>query len=370
MVWWLADFRSRPRSSAMFRTREQIESSLVAAGVSKALASVLASKARPCVWLQTERAAESAIPLGATKIGGEPDLPDGMPWPERDPYPDAQQRIDRVAKSIERMRRVRAESPRRPHPRDPTPEQQDKSDEEQLANAATTAKPRPLAFIAQLDCAEIAAAGDLDIDSPSTGRLLFFYDADQQPWGFFPGDLAGWRIIHDESPRESLVRAITPQVLLESYYGSLRFDPLRCTPHPGMSVTSPTSFGRPSPEGGDPDVEAFWEWSFSVENPRSGEIVWPVYQIGGNPNEIQDSMELECQLVSSGIATRDSSAEHHPRAKAMAEGAKDWVLLAQFNSDDGSGMMWGDSGSLYVWMRRYDLAVRRFDKAWVILQCS
>jgi len=31
--------------------------------------------------------------------------------------------------------------------------------------------------------------------------------------------------------------------------------------------------------------------------------------------------------------------------------------------------MWGDGGALYVWIRRQDLAARKFEKAWTILQC-
>lgn len=33
-------------------------------------------------------------------------------------------------------------------------------------------------------------------------------------------------------------------------------------------------------------------------------------------------------------------------------------------------MMWGDVGRLYYWIRREDLAQRRFDKVWLVLQCG
>jgi uncharacterized protein YwqG len=33
-------------------------------------------------------------------------------------------------------------------------------------------------------------------------------------------------------------------------------------------------------------------------------------------------------------------------------------------------MSWGLGGRIYYWMRRDDLAARRFDAAWCILQCS
>jgi uncharacterized protein YwqG len=31
--------------------------------------------------------------------------------------------------------------------------------------------------------------------------------------------------------------------------------------------------------------------------------------------------------------------------------------------------MWGDSGTIYYWIRRQDLHRARFDRAWMILQC-
>ena len=34
------------------------------------------------------------------------------------------------------------------------------------------------------------------------------------------------------------------------------------------------------------------------------------------------------------------------------------------------GMMWGDCGRLYFWIRQQDLASKAFEKSWMILQCS
>ena len=52
----------------------------------------------------------------------------------------------------------------------------------------------------------------------------------------------------------------------------------------------------------------------------------------------------------------------------MRATAAEWVLLWQIASSDD--IMWGDSGYLYVWIRRDDLAAQRFDRAHVVLQCS
>jgi uncharacterized protein YwqG len=54
----------------------------------------------------------------------------------------------------------------------------------------------------------------------------------------------------------------------------------------------------------------------------------------------------------------------------LAAGAIDWVLLLQIDSDDATGMYWGDLGRIYVWIRKDDLRHGRFDAAWLVLQCS
>ena len=50
--------------------------------------------------------------------------------------------------------------------------------------------------------------------------------------------------------------------------------------------------------------------------------------------------------------------------------AKPWRLLLQLDSCEDLGMMWGDMGLVYFWIRQEDLQARRFDRTWVILQCG
>jgi uncharacterized protein YwqG len=93
--------------------------------------------------------------------------------------------------------------------------------------------------------------------------------------------------------------------------------------------------------------------------------------VSGFPHPIQgDEMELECQLVSHGLYCGDSSGIPEPgRRRDFATGPKDWRLLLQIDSDDDLGVMWGDAGILYFWIREEDARAARFDQAWVVLQC-
>ena len=52
----------------------------------------------------------------------------------------------------------------------------------------------PLSLIAVLDLAELAGFAS-DLALPRQGILNLFYDADEQPWGFDPSDVGGWRVI-------------------------------------------------------------------------------------------------------------------------------------------------------------------------------
>jgi uncharacterized protein YwqG len=45
-------------------------------------------------------------------------------------------------------------------------------------------------------------------------------------------------------------------------------------------------------------------------------------------------------------------------------------LLLQIDSDDALGSVWGDLGRVYFWIRDQDLAARRFDRIWHVMQCT
>ena len=133
---------------------------LAAVGL-EAYAEAIVALARPSVRLEAELAYESSIPVGASKLGGRPDLPAAIDWPEYEGLPQS--------------------------------------------------------FLAQLNLAELAGLEGVDA-LPRVGVLSFFYDAEQRPWGFNPAESSGWKVVY--SPNPAQLQRVEPPAALP---GSGRF---------------------------------------------------------------------------------------------------------------------------------------------------
>ncbi|HKY90960.1 MAG TPA: YwqG family protein, partial [Nevskiaceae bacterium] len=192
---------------------------------------------------------------------------------------------------------------------------------------------------------------------PPAGRLLFFYDVLDQPWGYDPTHAAGWavRYVPAGDGTATTVQPLGIEPLARQAIRFVRVDTFPSETRPGMDALQLT--------------DAEWDAVFDRDDAQyQGE---PEHRVGGFPSVIQnDDMELESQLASSGIDCGDAKAYRHPRIAEMQAQARDWRLLLQFDTDDDLDVMWGDAGRLYFWVRERDARAGRFDQAWVILQCT
>jgi uncharacterized protein YwqG len=211
----------------------------------------------------------------------------------------------------------------------------------------------PLTFLASIDLASLSETLPVPW-LPSSGRLLFFYDLEQQPWGFDPKDRGGWAVVFvgdDMTSPPSVSGPLTLPVHHVSF----------------QKITSYPSWERPEVAAlrlTDSESDRLIDLASSVYGDSPG------HQIGGFPNPIQsDAMELECQLASNGLYCGDPSGYQHPDVGRLQDGAADWRLLLQIDSDDDVKVMWGDAGILYFWIREADARAGRFENAWVVLQC-
>ena len=217
----------------------------------------------------------------------------------------------------------------------------------------------PLAFLCQLDLGEIPEHCVRN-GLPESGILYFFYSQEQETWGFDPKDKGSWQVIYTPWPStECSERAAPPGLSKNCVYGEK---------HVGLTL-----------------VDTYPDWpdvrldSLNLTAKQSDEYVdmcravfhdSPAHHLLGYPSPVQgNDMDLECQLASNGLYCGDPSGYNDPRAKQLEAGRSDWRLLLQLDTDDDVGMMWGDCGMLYFWVRKADLQEARFEDCWMILQC-
>src|SRR5688572_14640520 len=156
-------------------TKDELKGLLVSHGLAS-LADTIISSAVECVRLISMEEGEDDIPVGASKIGGVPDLPTSIEWPRLDSG--------------------------------------------------------PLAFLAQIDLSKLPRMERISA-LPSSGHLSFFYDADHQPWGFDPKDAGSWKVIYTPEGQGIERRQSPKDLSRESRFDSRRLAAEKCYSLPG-----------------------------------------------------------------------------------------------------------------------------------------
>jgi uncharacterized protein YwqG len=219
-------------------------------------------------------------------------------------------------------------------------------------------KGTPMSFIAQIRLSDLQGM-DAAKDLPRTGLLSFFYDATQQAFGDNPADRDGWQVIYrDGAPvPASLSRQPAPDALP----AQARFKACNVSFAPEWTLPTDPTIDTPNLKWTDAEQSRYEKLYGSFPNPSDHATIH--HRLLGHPNTLQDDMRSQCQLVSHGVT--DSS---DPKAAALLKGMLDWHLLLQVDSDENAGMRWANNGMLYYWIQHADLAARRFDQVWVVLQ--
>ena len=261
--------------------------------------------------------AQGKLAVGASKFGGRPDVPADFVWPVF--------------------------------------ETQTREDDQ--------VKERPLAFLAQFDCAQLAP---LDPEGllPKEGLLSFFYELESQRWGYDPKDAGCARVFWFEGP---LASAEFPAELEEDFR------------LPEMAAQLSGATDAPDFQDACPALEYPWtanDYRIFDQARRELGMDYPANrsQLLGWPDIIQNNMTLQCELISRGYYL-GGSWEKIPleeRSALRTPSVRDWQLLFQLDTVENGDfeLMFGDCGRIYFYIHREDLAQRRFDRVWLIQQCS
>jgi len=358
-VQLIAEARQSAAQLPAWSSRSELEAALRHVGLGE-WAPRLAELARHCILLVPGSIDEGAAPIGASRLGGQPDMPPDLNWPLRPPVmapwegPQAGPVPGRITLGgrhwLHRLLRTRQwkQAVQR--------WERSRQIERDVRN-----REWPLSFVAQIDFAELHAVCALD-GFPPTGRLLFFCDPFDWPWGE-EADQARVRVIFTEVPSDHLQRKAFPREfddprareLMPRGY-ALKTRVLRPT---AWLLPPASSFAGRLHWPGWTDAlsdayEQFW-LALYARHPEAlglnGEA--GIHQVGGIAWSIQEPVEAAC-------------------AKFAGDGpefADNWQLVLQIDSDVEVGIEWGDAGRLYLCARKEELAAGRFDRCWTVMQC-
>ena len=274
--------------------------------------------AAPMVRVYIRRADEADLPVGASKIGGRPELPAGVAWP---------------------------------------------------------AWHEPLAFIAQFDLAAVAPH-DREGVLPAHGLLSFFYETDGEPlysagWGLPEGTAPedypevdpspGWRVLYHEGDPATFVRRDTPPALNERG----RFP--ACAARFAAEVTLPDVDGPEVAPLGLSEAERSALIDLDADVNRG---TWEDggHHLLGYPYNLGGSTLAGCEIEARRIPYASLVADPARRREIEREAARRWRLLFQVGSSDEAEMDWAGGGLLHWCIEREALRVRDFSRAWLNMQ--
>ncbi len=210
-------------------------------GISRLLKDIDAL-AKPSIRLYTTPIDEARLPVGTSKVGGLPDLPSGLSWPEFAGLPQS--------------------------------------------------------FIAQIRLVDVRPY-DTEGALPEIGMLWFFFcDAEQEIYGDDPQNRGAWQILFQQGDLTNLHRTSAPARLpAESRFQacSVRFaGEITLSQVPQMEIANY--------DWSDEELQKYEDLIFHLTPPDQRAFR---HRLLGNPDLIQDDMRLQCQLVSHGITDED-----------------------------------------------------------------
>jgi hypothetical protein len=229
---------------------------------------------------------------------------------------------------------------------------------------------RPLDFLGVIDFAELASMLWLP-ELPGMGTAAFYYVTEMpRPWGDDPTQSDGWRVLLNAG-----TPADRPATSSSGSAGSSSLQELRPGPATPLAqrLGAAPFVSLPSPH--EPalwpiaaDVDAFPEVYPQLYESWAS-FTWgsaPRHQAGGWPMVVQRAFWRDCALAAAG----QSPDERGLGGADAIQAERDWRLLLQLDSDGRFGWHWGETGFVYFSARAADVRSGALDRSWLILQAT
>lgn len=217
--------------------KDAVRAAFVKAGLSRLLKDI-DLLARASIRLYTTAVDESSLPIGVSKLGGVPDLPPGLTWPEWQGLPQS--------------------------------------------------------FIAQIHLDDVRHY-DVNQELPGSGLLWFFYDAQQQTFGDDPTNRGAWRVIFRDNDLSRLQRTPAPPLLP----AASRFQACSISFASEITLSQQPQVEIPDFDWTEAEQKKYEELLATFPSPADHAMIHN--RLLGFPDTIQDDMRPQCQLVSHGV---------------------------------------------------------------------
>ncbi len=279
--------------------------------------SILAA-VRPGIQMRLTPVNEDELPLGTSKLGGNPDLPPGFQWKYKDE--------------------------------------------------------KPLTFIGQFRLSELAVHEAASV-LPPHGMLYYFYEASEQQWIDYQNP-EFWQVVFLETEDIPYTRVTHP-----SHDGG-DYSPVEARPAHCIHFTSGlwlpfehTDAGLPHWASGevksDNPSERLDNWTMyrrynGLLDRRNPE---PRHHFFGHPWTLQDDCLWGIVIDKYQIKPNKSYAYAPEQTSFIKAEVYKWQFLFQIDTDKRLDFMWGDCGTLYICIPKESLAARRFEDCVTVAEC-
>ena len=224
----------------------------------------------------------------------------------------------------------------------------------------------PLSFLAQINLEEVSSL-DKDKLFPDKGILYFFYELETQEWGyelknkgcakvFYYEDTSNFELIDFPKDMKDYCQVPEFKVTFKANISYPSYEDFDIIHNGGKEVAD--------------NYEDFQDAYFDIYN-KHMESFDSYTKLLGHPEVIQNPMEEECEAVTRGFDMGGMESYPKQYQKEIRSASKDWILLFQMDTVETSNyeLMFGDSGHIYFWIKKEDLANKNFENIWLILQC-